>query len=132
MPIDRGMAIGAGTANSMSVVGMKELQQKLQRLQEKLDPYGGLYDAMGIAIGMVHRYASAIVPVDTGRYKNSLFWTVGRGMRGVTGRMGTNVEYAISVERMGGRRATFARTMKEEVPNAVKVFNDLIDEALED
>ena len=129
----RGFSIGADAANNLDIVGLEELQEKLARVQEEIDPHGGLFDTMTLAIGMIHRFATGVVHVDTGRYKNSLFWHVDRaGGRGVTGTMGTNVSYSIYEEARGGSHATFERTRKEEGPNVERLFKVRVDRALED
>lgn len=49
----------------------------------------------------VHATSTQIVPVDTGRLKNSLTWRV----EGPEAEVGTNVEYAERIEYGGSRQA---------------------------
>jgi len=94
----QGFSIGKSAANTMSVEGLKELQRQLT---ETLPDQTGnaLENAMRRAEGAVHRHAAGIVPVDTGRLKNSIFWDDPYwGGNTIFGEVGTNVEYAPDVE----------------------------------
>jgi len=118
----------SGNVMQANVGDLAALQEELQRLQMELDPESGLRDTMLLALGMLHRWSSAHVRVDTGRLKNSLFWDVeGRG-NDLVGHMATNVEYGpwVSVKglpmvRAGGN--DFMQTTAErEGPNVNDLF----------
>lgn len=112
----------AGFADSSSVQQLAALQEELARLQNEVDPQGGLEDTTTLAIGMIHRYGAGIVHVDTGRLKNSLFWRVQGNARRVSAVWGTNVSYSIFENARGGDHAFVDRTAREEVPNVARLF----------
>lgn len=99
------------------------LQKELTRLQLEVDPRGGMKDTMTLAVGMLHRYATGIVHVDTGRLKNSLFWNVETMGNTITGWMATNVEYSVHEDRRGGSHQFMGRTYREEGPHVNDLFN---------
>lgn len=113
----------ADFVNNADLGDLEELQRELARLLAEVDPGGGLRETMQLAVGMLHRYAVGIVHVDTGRYKNSLFWDIENGAKSVIGHMGTNLQYSIYEERRGGSHATFDRTEREEGRKVEELFN---------
>lgn len=80
-----------------SLFGLDSLKHKFGRLDDQVKT--GLVNGMRRSQGAVSRHAIGIVPVDTGRLKNSIFdgdpyW----GGNTIYGEVGTNVEYAYPVE----------------------------------
>ncbi len=110
-----------GTVMEADVRGLREAQQGLQQLQANTSP-DGMRGRVQLAIGQLHRYASAIVHVLTGRLKNSLFMDIETAGNDVIGYVATNVEYAPIEDARGGDHAFFGRTVAEEGP---RVVNDL-------
>lgn len=108
--------------NSASVRQLEALQQELARLAHEVDPQGGVRDTLTLAVGMLHRYGSAIVHVDTGRLKNSLFWDVTTNRLRSSAAWGTNVQYGIYENARGGDHAFVDRTAREEGPNVARLF----------
>lgn len=96
------------------VSGLEEAQRELQRMLAAVDPGDGLGNAIQLGLVQLHRYATGIVHVDTGRLKNSLFWEMAGD---ATGYVATNVAYGIHEERRGGEHAFFRRTVAEEGPS---------------
>lgn len=111
----------AGFADSASVHQLEELQRELQRLQQEVSPEG-MEATLTLAVGMLHRYGSGIVHVDTGRLKNSLFWRVQSGERRGSAVWGTNVQYSVYEEARGGDHAFVGRTARGEGPNVARIF----------
>lgn len=105
------------------VAELQRYQAELQRLLREVDPQAGLGETMKLAVGMLHRKATGVVHVDTGRLKNSLFWDVGRSGRSAVGLVGTNVMYSIFEERRGGSHAFMDRTQREEGPAVERLFH---------
>lgn len=103
--------------------GLDAIEQEVERLRRETSPDEGLRDTMELALGMLHRYATGIVHVISGRLKNSLFREVEpRTGNDLVGHVATNVEYSISEERRGGRHAFFGRTVQEEGPAVNDLF----------
>lgn len=111
-----------GFVMSANVRELEALQQELQRLQHEVDPARGLGDTITLAVGMLHRYGSGIVHVDSGRLKNSLFWDVQSSERRASAIWGTNVRYGIYENARGGDHAFVGRTRAEEGPNVERLF----------
>lgn len=111
----------AGFADSASIHQLEELQRELQRLQQEVSPEG-MEATLTLAVGMLHRYGSGIVHVDTGRLKNSLFWRVQAHERRASAIWGTNVAYSIYEEARGGDHAFVERTAREEGPHVARTF----------
>lgn len=120
------MAISAKDAAGLSIDGLKGLQAELQRVALEVEPKSQR-GAMTLFIGQLHRYASAIAPVLTGRYKNSLFFEVSVTGQSVRGIMATNIVYAMPVEK---RHKVFERTRTTEAPRAVSLFDESIEVAI--
>lgn len=110
-----------GTVMEADVRGLREAQQGLQQLQANTSP-DGMRGRVQLAIGQLHRYASAIVHVLTGRLKNSLFMDIETAGNDVIGYVATNVNYAPIEDARGGDHAFFGRTVAEEGP---RIVNDL-------
>lgn len=108
---------------SANVRELEALQAELQRLQREVDPARGLGDTVTLAVGMLHRYGTGIVHVDTGRLKNSLFWDVQANERRASAIWGTNVSYSIFENARGGDHAFVDRTRNEEGPNVERLFH---------
>lgn len=115
-------AFRAGIVETASIRELEALQEELQRLLHEVDPQGGLGDTMTLAVGMIHRYGTGIVHVDTGRLKNSLFWDVQTSERRASAIWGTNLDYSIWEERRGGSHAFVDRTEREEGPAVARLF----------
>ncbi len=108
---------------SVSVTGLREAQDRLTATQLAVSPSGGLRSLVTLATGMVHRYLlglgadhppigmTGVLPVQTGRLKNSLFWVVESKGNSLTGRVTSNVAYAPAVE---ARRGFMARTVRDQ------------------
>lgn len=108
-------------SNSASVRQLEALQAELQRLATEVSPEG-IEATLTLAVGMLHRYGSAIVHVDSGRLKNSLFWDVQANQRRGSAIWGTNVLYSIYENARGGDHAFVDRTRREEGPNVERLF----------
>lgn len=108
--------------NTVEVRGLEQAQTLLAEQQRRIDPQDGLRSTMALAAGMLHRYATAIIHVVTGRLKNSLFWAVESRGNSVIGQIGTNVEYAPYEHARGGSHAFFDRTVREEGPAVNSLF----------
>ena len=103
---------------STSITGLKETQDRLTNIAAGVSP-SGLRPALTLATGMVHRYllglgadhpptyAPGVLPVWSGRLKNSFFWKVDQEGSGLVGRVTTNLEYAhVSEARHGFAQRT--------------------------
>jgi len=101
---------------------LEAAQRELARLQYETDPRQGLRHTLRLALGMLHRYATGIVHVDTGRLKNSIFWEDDLAPNGLVGQVATNLSYAQWEEWRGGDHAFFARTVREEGPHVNDLF----------
>lgn len=80
----------------MKIIGLDKLEKKLNEISN-ID----ITDAIRIGALRVERSAKEIVPVDTGNLRNSITTSI----KGNTGYVGTNVEYAPKVEFGIGQRA---------------------------
>lgn len=106
----------------ISIEGMPEAQGKLNNAAAAVSPDGGLNKNMAMATGMVHRYLlsiardrppvgqTGVLPVISGRLKNSLYWYVKGAGSSSVGRVTSNVEYGPKVE---ARRQFLARTVRD-------------------
>lgn len=123
MPND---VFGEGNVMSVSVQGLREAQAELSRVSQAVDPNGGLSSVMALAAGQVHRYlmglsrdrpgpGQGVLPVITGRLKNSIFWEVKRSGGQVTGIIASNVDYGPDVEARRGFMARAARDQEGPV-----------------
>ena len=98
---------GGDLVMTVKVERLAEAQARLNRADKGLQP-AGIERQMTLAVGMVHRYlmslsrsgspGQGILPVATGRLKNSFFWKVERKGGGVIGRVASNVVYGPRVE----------------------------------
>lgn len=112
----------AGFADNASIQQLAALQAELARLMDEVDPQGGLKDTATLAVGMLHRYGTGIVHVDSGRLKNSLVWDVQASSSRASAIWGTNLSYSVFENRRGGDHAFVDRTEREEGPNAARLF----------
>jgi hypothetical protein len=110
-------------ADGVIVRGVEETQRALDRVADGVRPGGGeLHNVLTLAAGQTHRYLMGlsrdrppmgmvgVLPVITGRLKNSFFWRVERRGRDLAGVVATNLEYAQPVE---ARREFLARTVRD-------------------
>lgn len=111
---------------SISIRGVTEAQQQLQAINKATaDPQ--LVAMLSLAAGQVHRYLmslgkdtppvgiTGVLPVITGRLKNSFFWGTGRQGSSLVGYVATNLTYAPEVERRRGFLAKTAKAMEGPV-----------------
>ncbi len=119
----------AGNVMNATTGDLARLQQELARLQFEVDPRGGMGDTMTLALGQLHRYATGIVHVVTGRLKNSLFWEIESPRQNdLVGHVATNVAYALEEHNRPGTKPGhgghdfFARTVREEGPHVNDLF----------
>ncbi|MFZ1755033.1 MAG: hypothetical protein WBO46_14970 [Caldilineaceae bacterium] len=95
--------------------GIPETQKTIRDMDDAVRGDRGMQRTLSLALLQLHRYATGIVHVDTGRLKNSLFWSLERSSAaGATGIVATNVSYALAEHSRGGGHAFFARTVREE------------------
>ena len=111
----------AGNVMTASVQGLKEAQDRLTNVANGVSP-NGLRGTLLLATGMVHRYLlglgadhppvelRGVLPVRTGRLKNSLFFMVEDNGSGLVGRITSNITYGPVVE---ARRGFMARTVED-------------------
>lgn len=111
---------------SITLRGVDDAQEFLREVAHELSP-AGAEDTMHLVVGMLHRYASAITPVDTGRLKGSETTRVNRSSSSLIGLLYTNVEYAPPVEK---RVHFFERTVQNEGPNALALFDTHAESAI--
>lgn len=104
----------------VEIEGLRETQEGLTRILQRVGAGPGMAAIMARATLRAHRYTSAIVHVDTGRLKNSLFPTVQKTRNTVYGIVGTNVVYAPYEHARGGSHAFFERTIDEEGVNIAR------------
>lgn len=107
---------------SVSIQGLEKAQRILAEQQMRASTRGGLYGAMALALGQLHRYATGIVHVRTGRLKNSIFTEIKQGGDSLRGYVATNVIYAPIEEARGGSHSFFSRTVREEGPRLNSIF----------
>lgn len=112
---------GSDQVMTISVEGLKAAQDRLTKAAQGVQP-SGLARPMTLAVGMVHRYllglsragtpptAQGILPVKTGRLRNSFFFQVRRSGNSVTGLVASNVLYGPQVEE---RRRFLLRTVRD-------------------
>lgn len=103
--------------------GLEKAQRDLGHRAEAARGDRGLETATRLALAQLHRYATGIVHVQTGRLKNSLFWQIERTNRSqTTGIVATTVDYAAIEHDRGGSHAFFRRTVREEGPHVRSLF----------
>lgn len=113
--------------------GVGDVRRMLERLERAARADGDLKSLMGLATGLVHRYMmglsvdrppagqTGVLPVITGRLKNSFFTEVQRqGANDVVGLVASNINYGPPVER---RRRFVEHTVRE----TERPVNDLVD-----
>ena len=105
------------------IQGLAEAQRLLTVAQNAVDPRGGLRSSLTLAAGAVHRYVLSlgqdhpplgqvgVLPMWSGRLKNSLFWTVGSEGGQLVGRVTSNLAYGPPVEERRGFMAKAAKDM---------------------
>jgi hypothetical protein len=120
MPVNS--AFSAGNVMTVSIEGLKEAQADLDRIAAGISG-NGLKAKLSLATGMVHRYLiglgrvdyeigqPGVLPVKSGRLKNSMFWQVTGGGNNLLGRVTSNVAYAAKKEDMYG---FMAKTVKDQ------------------
>ena len=108
---------------SVSVTGISAAKAKLDAVADSVNPQGGLRPALQLATGMVHRYLiglgqdyppvgqQGVLPVQSGRLKNSFFGLVESRGNDLVGRVATNLEYAEKVNR---RRLFMERVVRDQ------------------
>lgn len=118
------------TEMSIQVSGAREAINEIQRVEVGLgDPR--LLPVLSAAAGLVHRYLmglsrdtppvgeQGVLPVITGRLKNSFFWGSGRQGGDTVGFVRSNLGYGPPVEQ---RRGFLSRTIKD----TEKPVNDFV------
>ena len=98
-------AFSASNVMTTSIQGLKEAQDRLTAVNAALNP-NGLRSTLNLAAGLVHRYLIGlgqdhpplgqvgVLPVISGRLKNSLFFLVENQGGVPVGRVTTNLAYA--------------------------------------
>lgn len=83
-----------GKAITIEVIGINEIQKDISKIADtqKLD------DAITQATAQVLSSAKHIVPVETGRLRNSIHMNIKKDSGEITGKVSTNLEYAPYVE----------------------------------
>lgn len=111
----------SGNVMTATITGLKEAQDRLSNVAAGVSPTG-LRPTLTLATGMVHRYLlglgadyppialRGVLPVRTGRLKNSFFWVVENSGNQLVGRVTSNVDYGPTVE---ARRGFAARTVED-------------------
>lgn len=114
-------AFSASNVMSISVEGLKEAQDNLTRINNELNP-NGMRATLNLAAGIVHRYLiglgqdhppiqqRGVLPVQTGRLKNSFFWGVEVKGAEATGFVRSNIAYG---PRVNDRRQFVERTVRD-------------------
>lgn len=106
------------------IVGTDNLRRAIGEIPGQVR--AGMRKAMKLALGLVHRHAATIVPVRTGRLKNSLFWNPEYEQDGNTlvGIVGTSVQYAPYVE-LGTRRMQARPYLQPAIDQNVNTINSI-------
>ncbi len=122
-----------GNVMTVSIEGLKEAQDKLANAAAAVSPDGGLNKNMAIATGMVHRYLmslgrdnppleqTGVLPVVSGRLKNSLYWFVKGAGNSSVGRVTSNIAYGPKTETRRLFMARAVRDMREPVNRLIAV-----------
>lgn len=129
----------ASSVGAVSVRGLAEAQARLARTNDAIAENGsGMRNQLLIAAGMVHRYLislgrerppvaqTGVLPVITGRLKNSFFWGVRNAGNSIVGFVATNLTYAPDVER---RRGFLSKTVKEMEGPVNSLFNAYVEQS---
>jgi hypothetical protein len=94
---------------------------------------------MNLAVGMVHRYLlglgqdspplgqKGVLPVITGRLKNSFFWLVENKGDALTGRITSNIAYGPVTE---DRRGFIAKTVKDQTPKVNELLRAKVEKVI--
>ncbi len=108
----------------IEIVGADGLRRELGQIPDRIRSVSR--KAMELALGLIHRTAAAIVPVRTGRLKNSLFWDPEYERQGNTtvGAVGTEVKYAPHVE-FGTRRMRAQPYLQPAVEQNLSAINSI-------
>jgi phage gpG-like protein len=104
------------------IKGLEATQRRLARLVQETSANDGLLGIVAKATLRAHRYATQIVHVLTARLKNSLFPRTSTRRNQAYGVVGTNVVYARVEHERGGNHAYFRRTIDEEGPGIVAMW----------
>lgn len=99
------------------IEGDDEIKRKIKELASKFPDK--LRGVMTKSVLVVENRAKKLVPVVTGRLRASITHEVFKSLSGYSGRVGTNVEYAPSVEFGGGAK----KVVKTVKTKAGKDFN---------
>lgn len=125
MPINS--VFSAGRVGDIEINGLVEAQAQLTRTAAAVDPSKGIRAVMALAAGMVHRHLmllgkdtppvgiTGVLPVITGRLKNSFFFGTERQGDTLVGYVATNLVYAPDVERRRG----FLRKTRDDMERPV-------------
>ena len=117
--------MASGSVDIKMEIDVSEVLREISITQERLQTMRR--PAMQAALGQLHRHAASIVPVDTGRLKNSIFPQVQGG--GESGFVGTNLYYAPYVEfgtsKMRARRF-FGRTVRSQGQAAINTYRSIL------
>lgn len=109
-----------GVVMRITVTGLEAAQRRMIRINNQLSGRGS-EGTMRQAVGMVHHHLMSlkrsypprgqvgVLPVRTGRLANSMFLRVQVQRDGLTGLVGSNVDYAVPVEH---RRQFMVRTAR--------------------
>lgn len=108
----------------IEIVGADNLRRTLHELPNRVRNVS--LKAMQLAVGLVHRHAISIVPVDTGGLKNSLWFKPDyeRTENTLVGAVGTNKTYAPFVE-FGTSRMSAQPYLIPAVTNNISAINSI-------
>ena len=128
-------AFSSGRVGAVSITGLIEAQQQLARTNAGIaENSSGMRLMLNLGAGMVHRYLislgkerppvglTGVLPVITGRLKNSFFWGT-RNQGGPVGFVATNLAYAAPVEK---RRGFLGKTVKDMEQPINKLFTGYV------
>lgn len=113
----------------IEIVGADDLRRTLGEIPNRVRNVSR--KAMQLAVGLIHRYAATVVPVRTGRLKNSLFSNADYGgdSNVMVGIVGTNTEYAPHVE-FGTYRMSERPYMRPAVDNNIAAINSIFSDQI--
>lgn len=104
----------SGAVMYVKVTGLEDAQRYLRTVADGIDPSKNMHNLMASAAIHVHRYLMSlaverppfgdrgVLPVITGRLKNSIYWEVRHRPNELTGIVASNVDYGPSVEQRRG------------------------------
>ncbi len=111
---------------SLELKGLKDLNKRLGHLTDIVSEGSDTHEPiLSDAILQLHRFMSNVVPVDTGRLKNSLHPFV--DLSSSAADISTNVEYALPVEF---RTGYVQRTVDDELPLVTERMLEATGEAI--